>query len=393
MISRLIELNSVVKFIRNGLSIKQTEGAGGLPISRIETISSGVIDVNKVGYADVSIGDCQNYMLESGDILFSHINSKKHIGKAAIYNKNHGKLVHGMNLLCIRPDTDFVVPNYLYYYITSSNFKLQLQKFIKPAVNQASITTKDLGSIFIKIPSIDKQMEIITVLDKVKDISNTREHVLNLADDLLRATFLDMFGDQENNPKKFPVGTIRDLVSSANYGTSVKASESSGIFPILRMGNITYQGDWNFTDLKYIDLDEKSKERFLVRKGDLLFNRTNSKELVGKTAVFESDTEMAFAGYLVRIRPNELGNNYYISGYLNSSHGKNTLVNMSKSIVGMANINAQEMQNIKILIPPKKSQDRYEGIYKAVKNRVTAHIESKNELEKLFNTLSNQFFK
>jgi len=77
---------------------------------------------------------------------------------------------------------------------------------------------------------------------------------------------------------------------------------------------------------------------------------------------------------------------------LNSLHGKSTLVNMSKSIVGMANINAQELQDIKILIPPKKLQDKYEEIFKAVRNRLELYSENKKELDKLLNTLSYRFF-
>lgn len=294
----------------------------------------------------------------------------------------------GRGVAGLRPKKNLNI-RYLWHYLNANKMHL--------SAKGTGSTFKQISRVHIEeckiaLPSLEEQERIASILDKIDSISCKRGQAIKLADDFLRSTFFQMFGDLETNPKKFPIGTIRDIVSSANYGSSEKASEHSGKYPMLRMGNITYQGCWDFTDLKYIDLDEKSKDKFLVRKGDLLFNRTNSKELVGKTAVFENDTEMAFAGYLVRVRANELGNNYYISGYLNSLHGKSTLVNMSKSIVGMANINAQEMQNIKILIPPKELQDKYEKIYKAVKSRVDTHIESKKELEKLFNTLINKFF-
>nr|WED69179.1 hypothetical protein PJ912_03420 [Pectobacterium colocasium] len=96
-------------------------------------------------------------------------------------------------------------------------------------------------------------------------------------------------------------------------------------YPILRMGNITYNGAIDVSDLKYITLNEKEKLKYLVAKGDLLFNRTNSKELVGKTAVYDRDEPVAIAGYLIRVRTNDKGNSYYLSGYLNSSHGKKNL--------------------------------------------------------------------
>lgn len=75
-----------------------------------------------------------------------------------------------------------------------------------------------------------------------------------------------MFGTPANNIHRFPKGTIRDLVDSVNYGTSAKASIDSGEYPILRMGNITYQGRWDFTDLKYIDLSVKERINIWLKK-------------------------------------------------------------------------------------------------------------------------------
>ncbi|MEZ8882526.1 restriction endonuclease subunit S [Vibrio sp. 10N.222.54.F6] len=254
------------------------------------------------------------------------------------------------------------------------------------------ITLDFLKSIDVPLPPPAEQKRIAAILDKADTIRQKRKQAIDLADEFLRSVFLDMFGDPVTNPKGFPLGTIRDLVDTANYGTSGKASETDGEFPVLRMGNITYQGGWDFTDLKYIDLTEKELPKYLVHRGDLLFNRTNSRELVGKTAVYNQDEPMAFAGYLVRVRPNELGNNYYISGYLNSGHGKKVLVGMCKSIVGMANINAQELQDIKILLPPIEIQNQYESLAKSVYEKTMTHKSSSTELELLFNSLSQKAF-
>ncbi|EKK0321601.1 restriction endonuclease subunit S, partial [Escherichia coli] len=254
------------------------------------------------------------------------------------------------------PDGGWIIDT-AYYVEIKDNNKLDLRYlfYILSGIDltKKTITTSipglnrdDLYDTFIKLPPFEEQKRIVDLLDKAEGIRQKREQAIKLADDFLRAKFLEMFGTPANNIHRFPKGTIRDLVDSVNYGTSAKASIDSGEYPILRMGNITYQGRWDFTDLKYLDLSVKEKDKYLVKEGDLLFNRTNSKELVGKTAVYEEDRPMAFAGYLIRVRPNSIGNNYYISGYLNSIHGKITLMNMCKSIVGMANINAQELQNI-----------------------------------------------
>lgn len=251
---------------------------------------------------------------------------------------------------------------------------------------------KFLKETYVPVPPLAEQKRIAAILDKADAIRRKRQQAIQLADEFLRAVFLDMFGDPVTNPKWLPLGTIRDLVESANYGSSAKASEAGGDYPILRMGNITYEGAIDMTDLKYIDLTDKEKPKYLAVNGDLLFNRTNSKELVGKTAVYDRDYPVAIAGYLIRVRTNDKGNSYYISGYLNSAHGKATLQNICKSIVGMANINAQEMQDIPIIIPPVSLQNRYKDIVVSTKEKLAAHQAALNANNELFNALSQKAF-
>lgn len=333
--------------------------------------------ITKTGYKAAA-----TYMLPVGTILLT---SRAPIGNVAIAgielctNQGFKSLIPGRN----------VHNKYLYHCI--KKFVPQLELLGNGATFK-EVSKKVVENFEIPLPPFEEQKRIAEILDKADGIRQKREQAIKLADDFLRATFLDMFGTPANNIHHFPKGTIRDLVDSVNYGTSAKASIDSGEYPILRMGNITYQGGWDFTDLKYLDLSVEEKDKFLVKEGDLLFNRTNSKELVGKTAVYEEDRPMAFAGYLIRVRPNPIGNNYYISGYLNSIHGKITLMNICKSIVGMANINAQELQNIEVLIPPKHLQDEYEIIYKKIKKGLTICNRSVMQLQLLASNLSNRYF-
>lgn len=387
----LVKLADIAVHLRNGASIKQTEGTGGLPITRIETIANREVNLDKCGYAGVGEAEYLNYRLDNGDILISHINSEKHLGKCAIFESDRNDIIHGMNLLCLKVN-DKAYPKYVYYYLSSYVFLSKLPRITKKSVNQASFTVTHFKELEIPLPPLDEQKRIAAILDKADDIRRKRQQAINLADDFLRSVFLDMFGDPVTNPKGFPLGTIRDFVETANYGSSGKASETEGEYPMLRMGNITYQGGWDFKNLKYIDLSEKDKPKYLTQKGDLLFNRTNSKELVGKTAVFEEEKPMAIAGYLIRIRTNKLGNNYYLSGYLNSTHGKKTLVGMCKSIVGMANINAQEVQNIKIVLPPIELQNEFENIVKTTKQKLKSFDKSSELLNDNFNSLSQKAF-
>jgi type I restriction enzyme S subunit len=278
-------------------------------------------------------------------------------------------------------------PKWVYYMLSSFGLEKFAQGAGVPTLNRNLVHSE-----FVWVPPFEEQQRIATILDKVESLCRKRQEAIRLANEFLRAVFLDIFGDLEINPKSFAKGTIRDLVSSANYGTSEKASEHTGQYPILRMNNITYDGGWNFSSMKYVDLDEASAHKYLTKKGDLLFNRTNSKELVGKTAVYMRDEPMAIAGYLVRVRMNERGNAHYVSGYLNSAHGKRTLEARAKSIVGMANINAQEMQDIPLLLPPIELQNKFAGIVEAVQERLIKQHDFSREAEALRAALSEKFF-
>ncbi|EPD7627388.1 restriction endonuclease subunit S [Escherichia coli] len=330
---------------------------------------------------------------ERGDVLLAKITPCFENGKATLTNNLNTQIGFGSTEFhVLRAFPDLILPEFIFYLVWNERFRIAAAKEMTGSAGQKRVSTDYLKEYKFYLPSIFEQEKIVAALNKGYSIHRKRQQAIKLADDFLRAKFLQMFGTPANNIHRFPTGKIRDLVDSVNYGTSAKASIDSGEYPILRMGNITYQGGWDFTDLKYLDLSVKEKDKFLVKEGDLLFNRTNSKELVGKTAVYEENRPMAFAGYLIRVRPNPIGNNYYISGYLNSIHGKITLMNMCKSIVGMANINAQELQNIEILIPPKHLQDEYEIIYKKIKKGLSIYDKSAMQLQLLASNLSNEYF-
>lgn len=202
-----------------------------------------------------------------------------------------------------------------------------------------------------------------------------------------------MFGDPGKNPKGWEKEKISDVIIRTQYGTSSKADEQNGQFKVLRMNNITYDGQWDFSSIKYVDLDEKDIEKYLVHKGEVLFNRTNSKELVGKTAVYKEEEPMAYAGYLVKAIPNERANGEFILAYMNSKYIKKKLFNMAKNIVGMANINAEEFKKIDIYIPPVELQNQFADFIKQIDKLKFEMQNSLEELENLFNSLMQKAFK
>lgn len=244
----------------------------------------------------------------------------------------------------------------------------------------------------IPVPDeIDDQKRIAHLLGKVEGLIARRKHYLQQLDDLLNSVFLEMFGDPVRNEKGWERVTIGELATEVKYGTS--ASAQGGSYKYLRMNNITYEGYWDFDSLKYIDVPEMDFEKYSLRKGDLVFNRTNSKELVGKTAVYDRDEPVIIAGYLIRVRFDEHTNPWFVWGHLNSKYGKTRLFNLCRNIVGMANINAKELQAIPILKPPIDLQNQFAAIVEKVDALKSRYQQSLTDLESLYGALSQKAFK
>jgi len=212
------------------------------------------------------------------------------------------------------------------------------------------LTLEKIKSIPVPVPPVPEQRRIAAILDTADALRATRRMALAKLDNLTQAIFLDMFGHPATNPKGWRIARIGDLLESASYGTSEKA-RSSGAYAVLRMNNITSNGELDLTDLKYMDLADDQRDRYLVRRGDVLFNRTNSADLVGKSAIYRSPAPMAYAGYLIRLRVKPDTDGEYLAAFLNTGYAKRVLRGMCKSIIGMANINATEVQSIKIPKP------------------------------------------
>ena len=165
--------------------------------------------------------------------------------------------------------------------------------------------------------------------------------------------------DTPHYPYLLPNGwewcNLEDIVCELKYGTSEK-SLSVGKIAVLRMGNITNVGTIDYSDLVYSSNNEDIK-LYSLEKDDLLFNRTNSSEWVGKTAIYKKEQPAIYAGYLIRIRPILIFSDY-LNTVMNSSYYRNWCYNVKTDAVNQSNINAQKLSQLMIPIPPLKEQER-----------------------------------
>jgi type I restriction enzyme S subunit len=216
-------LNECISMIRNGLTATQTGERTSYPVTRIETISDGTINFDKVGYINKAN---DQYKLQHGDILYSNINSIDHVGKTALYNGEHD-LYHGMNLLLLRPNGKVFTP-YLFYILNSSQARNYAQVEAKKAVNQVSLGQKEICAFKFKAPvELNEQKAIAEVLDTVDEAIAATQAMLDKQDKIKDGLLQDLLtrGVDANgklrNKKQSLNGTLSDVVNLVNHKIAI----------------------------------------------------------------------------------------------------------------------------------------------------------------------------
>lgn len=221
------------------------------------------------------------------------------------------------------------------------------------AVMGETLNKKTLGSALIRLPDLRTQRMVASHLDVIQGQLEIAAKKLERLDTLVKSRFVEMFGGSG-----WPVATVGSLATDIRYGTSKKASDC-GQFVYLRMNNMTDGGGLDFGDVKHIDLSGAELEKCQVVDGDLLFNRMNSREKVGKTAVFHAKEPMVIAGYIIRVRLGDRIKPDFLAAYMNLPTTKAMLRSIARGAVHQANINSRELSAIEVPVPPICLQDSF----------------------------------
>ena len=369
--------------VKNGYAFDSSKYSDkGIPIIRIADIKDN-IDLSKCVCIDEEIN--KEFLIKKGSLLIAL--SGATTGKMGVFSDN--KIAYLNQRICsIYTKNKDISQEFLIYFLKSIQKKIIVNSY---GGAQPNISSRWIENIKIKVPNIEIQKKISKKLELLENNIKLRKSQLVFLKELTKSLFATMFGDIKTNDKNWEIRKLGEVIQT-QYGTSKKATSIVAGFPILRMNNITYSGEMDYRDLKYIELSDNEKEKFLLKKGELLFNRTNSKDLVGKTGLFELDSPMAFAGYLIKMKPSNLIHSKFLLFFMNSEFMKKLLYNKAKNIVGMANINAKELEDFSIILPPIELQNKFaERIEKITK--LSFEIEEAiKEAENLYNSLISKYF-
>lgn len=350
--------------IQNGANIKQGDVDGGFPITRIETTANDKFNRDRMGYAGITdISKYESYVLEDGDLLMSHINSVQYLGRTVLYVKEADEtIIHGMNLLRLKARRDVINPAYARYCFYGHSFRSKVGNITKKSVNQASFAVKDLKQIKIEVPSLSEQDQIVKVLDKLQNLIKMRNDELSALDDLIKARFIELFGDPKSNPMKWRRMTLKQAgirLSDGPFGSNLKSDHytNEGV-RVIRLGNIGV-GKFIDNDKSFVSYEHyKMIEKYTCRAGEIVIGTLGDPNL--RACIVPENIEFAInkADCVHYIPKAELLNNYFICQYINCPE---TLLLASAMIHGQtrARISSGQLAELPIYIPPMELQDQF----------------------------------
>jgi len=382
-------LEEICIFIRNGLNIKNNKSKKGIPITRIETISNGIIDINKTGYANIFDDKYIDYYLRQDDILMSHINSLKHLGKVG-YCYYDMKIIHGMNLLNIRVNPNNVYPKYLYYYFKSNNFKIKLNKISKQSVNQSSFSISDLKKIKIDIIDLKKQKLIASKLDKVVEVISIRKKQIEELNNLIKSQFVEMFGDIHLNDKKWGKFVKMNEICEINPKKSEISDLRNIMVSFVPMQSVTEDGKIYTDDKRNIN-DVKSGFTYF-RENDVLFAKITPCMENGKGAIAVNlENKIGFGSTEFHvIRPGKYVNPLWIYTLTATKEFRKQAEMSMTGSAGQKRVSSKYLENYRIGVPPITLQNEFSEIVKQI-DKQKFEIEKKLKMmEKIYNIINDR---
>jgi len=316
------------------------------------------------------------------------------IGKVAIVPYEALPGVINQALMRIRPNPEIILCRYLKWLLESPKYQRDI--FGKSAgsalKNLAAIS--EIKKCKIPLPPLEEQRRIAAILDKADGVRRKRKEAIRLTEELLRSTFLEMFGDPVTNPKGWEVKRLGEICTNFQNGIG-KNSEHYGHGS--KVANISDLYEWHrFIPEKYslLDVTPKEIEKYSLMRGDMLFVRSSVKrEGVAVCSVYDSDEICLFSSFMIRVRPRtDLINPEFLSLMLRTPPMRNRLI-LGSNTSTITNISQPGLSKIEVVVPPIKTQNLITKVTKNIEESVRCHLQALEQSENLFNSLLQRAFR
>ncbi|MCI7351460.1 MAG: restriction endonuclease subunit S [Ruminococcus sp.] len=357
-----------------------------ISISDMSTYIKYVEETNET-ISDKAVHESGIKMVPANTVIMSF---KLSIGKTAITSE---PVYTNEAIMAFIPNKhNMVLPDYLYYLLSSKNWNTESNRAVMGStLNKATISQMELS-----LHPIEEQQKIAAILDKVTDLINLRKKELEKLDLLVKSRFVELFGDPELNPNGWETTTIGAVIQSCEAGWSgngTQREKKPGEIAVLKVSAVT-KGFFVPEECKVLDNQNEIKKYVFPQKGDLLFSRANTREMVGATAViFQDYPELILPDKLWKIRFVSCANVLYMKYILSHQSISSKFSEASTGTSGsMFNVSMEKFKAIKIPLPSIELQNKFATFVEQTDKSKYAVKKSLEKLETLKKALMQEYF-
>ena len=329
----------------------------------------------------------------SGDILVSRL--PEPIGRACIIPDKSERMITAVDCTICRVNENIANREYICYFMQSQLYYNRLLGNVT-GTTRKRISRKNLGNIELVIPTLNEQKAIVKKLNYLTKGINLRRKELEYLDTLIKARFVEMSADIKVNPNGYQLIKMRNLIASCEAGWSgngIQRPKKENEIAVLKVSSVT-KGYFIPEECKVLDNQDNIKKYISPKKGDLIFSRANTREMVGATAItLEDYPKLILPDKLWRVRFGDKVNVFYMKYMLSSKSIREQFSAVSTGTSGsMFNVSMEKFKSIEIPVAPINLQNQFADFVKQVNKSKVAVQKALDEAQLLFDSLMQEYF-
>lgn len=385
-----VSIGDITTAIQYGFTESATSVPLGPKFLRITDIQDGEVNWDSVPYCKCN--DVEKYRLKKGDLVFARTGATT--GKSYLIGECP-EAVFASYLIRLRVKEN-VCPNYVYYFFQSELYWLKIRSGITGST-QGGLNATKLSEFEVDLPEYKLQVEIAEQLEQADKARQQRKEANALTDQFLQSSFLSLFGDPVKNEKGWEVKKIRDFTPSILAGKSIESEsrlKNDNEYGVLKVSAVTY-GVFKPEEHKAIVNGYVPDNKITPKKGDILFSRANTKELVAATCIVDKDyPDLFLPDKLWKINIDRtVINEWFFKFVLSQQSYRNKLSEKSTGTSGsMFNISKEKLIEFNFPVPPLSLQQQFAAIVAQAETLRKKQQENEQELEQLFQALLQKYF-
>ena len=364
-----------------------------IPMQRVS--ETGLVDTTETRQSEEVVKGFSSF--REGDILMAKITPCMENGKGGIAKGLCNGIGYGSTEFhVIRPTSPLIRTEWIYYYTTYPRFRKLCEQNMTGSAGQKRVPKSYLLGCPIPVPDLNTQDKVIHSLRSLRSIIELRNSQLAMLDELVKCRFVEMFGDVKNNPYGWVSATVDSVTKEIIGGVSVSGETrkiQKGELAVLKVSAVTY-GVFKCDEYKVISNDIKLGKYVSPKKGDLLFSRANTKELVGATALVDKDyPHLLLPDKIWKIVVSDKVSPVYLKAYLSEPWIRELMSKVATGTSGsMYNISMEKLRQIPVILPPIEQQNTFTTFVRRIDKLRFSIQSSLEKTQQLFDSLMQEYF-